>query len=317
MSKCFPVRIASVDCAASDVLRLELHAAGGGPLPAFSAGAHIDLHLANGLVRSYSLLNDPAETHRYVVAVHRAPQSRGGSAYVHDQLRPGTVLDVTGPRNHFALDETAAHTVLIAGGIGITPLYAMLQRLESQRRSWQLYYCARTREHAALRQELQRYGRQAMFHFDQEREGKLLDLPAAIASAPPGSHFYCCGPLPMLAAFEAATAHLPAHHVHVEYFRPKEPAPPSHAHAYLVRLARSDLQFRVGPDETILDKLIELDVEIPYSCREGVCGSCEARVLEGVPEHRDQVLSQADREAGQSMMVCCSGCRGDLLVLDL
>jgi len=317
MSECIPVRVVSVDRAACEVLRLELHAAEGGPLPAFSAGAHIDLHLGNGLVRSYSLLNDPAETHRYVVAVHRVRQSRGGSVYVHDRLRPGAVLHMAGPRNHFALDETAAHTVLIAGGIGITPLYAMLQRLERQRLCWQLYYCARSREHAALRQELLRHGRKVLFHFDQEHDGRLLDLPTAVASAPPGSHFYCCGPLPMLAAFEAATAHLPAHRVHVEYFKAKEHTPPSDAHSYLVRLARRNLQFHVGPGETILDKLIELDVDIPYSCCEGVCGSCEVRVLEGVPEHRDQVLSQADREAGQSMMVCCSGCNGKSLVLDL
>ena len=313
------VQIAEVSRAARDIVVLELRPCDGGSLPAFTAGAHIDVHLAAGVTRSYSLLNAQEEVHRYVIAVHRSPTSRGGSAYVHDHLQTGMRLRISAPRNHFALDESAAHSEFIAGGIGITPIFSMIQRLQALGRGWRLHYCARTADHAALRKELAAFGDHVLFNFDQEPGGRMLDLRTVVAGAPAGAHFYCCGPLPMLAAFESAVAHLPEPQVHVEYFSAKAPVAPApgEARSYGVTLARSGVHFIVEPGQTILDKLIERDFDIAYSCREGVCGSCETPVLEGQPEHHDLVLSQAEKAANKTLMICCSGCRGDSLVLDL
>jgi vanillate O-demethylase ferredoxin subunit len=298
------------------VVLLELRAEAGDVLPPFTAGAHIDLQLAPGIVRSYSLLNSQDERERYVLAVQRDPKSRGGSSLVHDMLREGATLRISEPRNNFALREDAAHTVLFAGGIGITPIHSMVLRLEALHRSWRLHYCARTRDHAALRVELARYADKVCFNFDAEPGGELLDIAAVVRAAPAGSHVYCCGPLPMLAAFERATENLPAQNVHREYFSAGQTAPVA-AGSYSVRLAKSAIEFDVHPGETILDKLIERDFDITYSCREGVCGSCETAVLEGTPDHHDLVLGKAEQAAGKTMMVCCSGARSPRLVLDL
>lgn len=313
------VQIASVSTAAKGVVTIELRPADGEALPPFTAGAHIDLHLAPGLVRSYSLLNGQHETDRYVIAVQRDPSSRGGSAHVHDVLREGMTLQVSVPRNHFALTEDSAHSELIAGGIGITPLHSMILRLEALGRSWRLHYCAKTQEHAALMKELAQYGDKVHFNFDQMPGGRLLDIGAVVAQAPAGTHFYCCGPLPMLAAFEQAVREQPGDTVHREYFSaaPAALLPSDGARTYEVKLAKAGLTFKVGPGESILDKLIEHDFDIIYSCREGVCGACETTVLEGTPDHHDLVLSQSEHAAGKTMMVCCSGARSELLVLDL
>jgi len=312
----FPVRVAEVVPVARDVVMIELRATNGQALPAFTAGSHIDLHLPGQLVRSYSLLNDPSEVGRYRIAVHRTLESRGGSAYVHSSLRAGMTLEIAGPRNHFALDETASYSMLVAGGIGITPLYAMLQRLDALDRRWMLYYCARSRAHAAFADALAGFGDKIHFHFDDEHGGQPLDLAAVVDAAPVDSHLYCCGPPGMLAVFEAATAKVASGRVHVEYFQAQTDALASGNH-YTVKLSRSGHEFNVAPGETILDKLIELGVDVEYSCGEGICGACETVVLEGQPEHRDLVLGDAERLASHSMMVCCSGCRNGCLVLDL
>jgi vanillate O-demethylase ferredoxin subunit len=288
-------------------------------LPPFTAGAHIDLHLPNGLIRSYSLLNPQDETHRYVVGVNRDAASRGGSRYLHETLRPGDVLTIGAPRNNFKLDEEAAHSVFIAGGIGITPLLGMIRRLQSLGRSWQLFYAARTRQGAAFVDELQRLrdttGASVQFCFDRENGGRMLDLAAIVSALPAGAHVYCCGPLPMLEAFERATAELPPQQVHVEYFAARETA--ATEGGFTVELARSGRSLVVQPGHTILDSLMEIGVEPPYSCREGICGTCEVRVLDGTPDHRDLVLSAAEKAANDRMLICCSGARSSTLVLDL
>jgi len=287
-------------------------------LPPFTAGAHIDLHLPNGLIRSYSLLNAPGETHRYLIAVNKDPNSRGGSSYLHGTLRVGDVVSAGMPRNNFPLDETAAHSILIAGGIGITPMWCMIQRLEQIGRRWTLHYAARTRRNAAL---LDAIGKLAggdgkvELTFDAEPGGVMLDLAGIVARAPPDAHLYCCGPVPMLESFERAAAGRAPGTVHVEYFAAKDK--PDTAGGFTVELARSGTTIFVPVGKTILDALIDEGVSVDYSCQEGICGMCEVRVLEGMPDHRDLVLSATEKAGNESMMICCSGARSPKLVLDL
>jgi vanillate O-demethylase ferredoxin subunit len=289
------------------------------PLAPFTAGAHIDLHLPGGPVRSYSLLNRQGDASRYVIGVHQHPASRGGSRYVHAAMRPGDVLAIAGPRNHFALKEDAEHSVFIAGGIGITPLLSMMRRLSELRRPWELHYAVRTRRQAGFLDEVRELSAaadaKATIAFDGEPGGVMLDLARIVAQAPQGAHFYCCGPTGMLGAFEAATASLPPERIHTEYFTPREQADTSGG--FEVRCARSAKTIAVRPGQTVLAALLDEGVQVPYACEEGICGTCEVKVLEGDPEHRDSVLTQQEKGAGRTMMVCCSGSKSGLLVLDL
>ncbi len=288
-------------------------------LPAFTAGAHVDLHLPNGLIRSYSLRNAPHERHRYLIGVNKDLQSRGGSRYLHEVVRCGETLAIGLPRNNFPLDETATLNVFIAGGIGITPLMSMIARCQVLGTPWKLHYAARTRRNAAFLDPLQAYHKDAnvelSLNFDQEPDGRMLDLAAIAQSLPPGAHIYCCGPLPMLAAYEKATARLPPSRVHMEYFAAKDAAATSGG--FTVELARSGKSVEVRAGQTILDCLIDIGIEPLFSCQEGICGTCEVRVLEGTPDHRDLVLSAAEKAANDRMMVCCSGAKSAKLVLDL
>lgn len=308
------VLLKSLTWEAPNIVSYDLRPLSGGELPAFTAGAHIDLALGSGLRRSYSLLNSQAERHRYVVAVQKDRASRGGSRWIHENLRPGDVLTIDGPRNNFPLCESAELSLLIAGGIGITPMLSMIDRLSALGRAWQLVYCARKRSGTAFLQALE--GKPGVrFNFDEEPGGAMLDIAAVVAGAPAHAHLYCCGPLPMLGAFEAATRHLGRSRVHLEYFTAKEPVSPSGG--FTVVLARSQREIAVPSGKTILDALQEAGIDVPYSCMEGVCGSCETAVLEGVPDHRDLVLTDAERAASKTMMICCSGSKTEKLVLDL
>jgi vanillate O-demethylase ferredoxin subunit len=228
------------------------------------------------------------------------------------------VVSASGPRNHFALDESAPHSVLIAGGIGVTPLLAMARRLTALRRPWSLHYAARTRAQMAFVEVWRALADEAGGALDLrcDREGdRPLDLVAIVAALPPGAHVYCCGPAPMLAAFQTATAGLPAARVHLEHFGPVQAA--ATAGGYTVKLARDGRSVAVAKGQSILDALMAIGVEPPHSCREGVCGTCETRVLCGTPDHRDLVLSDADKAAGDRMMICCSGALTDTIELDL
>ncbi len=309
-----PLRIHAIAAGADDVLLFDLRPPAATGVPPFDAGAHIDLRLPRGLTRSYSLLNDPAERHRYVIGVKREPDSRGGSAWLHGEARVGAVIEVDGPRNHFALDESAPHAVFIAGGIGITPLWSMAQRLTRLGRPWTLHYRARHRRGAALLDELARHADRVHLSFGDEG-APTPDLAAIVAAAPPGAHFYCCGPAPMLEAFEAACAGLDPSRVHLEYFAAKEA--PATEGGFVVHLARSGRTVPVAPGCTILDALQAGGVAVPSSCQQGVCGICETAVLAGVPDHRDLVLSEQERLAGRTMMICCSGSKSAALTLDL
>jgi tetrachlorobenzoquinone reductase len=306
---------------ARDASAFEFRPVDGAPLAPFTAGAHVDLILPNGVRRSYSLCNSQHETYRYVVGVKKASPSRGASVYLHDQLRVGVEIDIAPPRNNFPLVESAPHSVLIAGGIGVTPIWSMLQRLVSLGVSWELHYASRTRKHAAFLDELQRLAApnpsRLSLAFNYEPAGRRLDLDEIVAAAPPGSHFYACGPARMLGAYERATAQLPREHVHLERFSAAGEAVRAGGSGFEVALARSDRTLQVPADKSILDVLLDDGVDVAFSCMDGVCGSCKVQVLEGMPDHRDVVLSAEERAAKRTMMVCCSRAFSERLVLDL
>lgn len=314
------MRVRSITFEAQGIHSLDLRPLNGDALAPFTAGAHVDLHLPNGITRSYSLVNPQGERHRYVVAVHRDPASRGGSRFVHESLRAGDVLRVGAPRNNFRLAEDAAHSLFIAGGIGITPLWCMIQRLAELGRSWELYYCARTRSNAAFLEPIAALGGggsgRVHLVFDREPGGRMLDIAEVVAAASPDTHLYCCGPSPMLAAFEQATATRPAGNVHVEYFAAKKEARAGGG-GFTVVLARSGRSIAVPPGRTILEALLDEGIEVQHSCMQGVCGSCETGVIEGIPDHRDMVLSDAEKASNRTVMICCAGSKTSELVLDL
>lgn len=298
---------------------LELRTASGSLLPPFTAGAHVSLHLPNGLVRSYSLCNSQLDRHRYVIGVNNDQGSRGGSKFIHETIRVGDPLTVSCPRNNFPLVEDAPHVVFFAGGVGITPLWSMIQRLEDIGRSWSLHYCARSRNHAAFLHELSHTSARGnvvlYLNSDHESGGKALDFEAALRGAPNGAHLYCCGPKSMIASFEEATMSFKASQVHVEHFSGNE-APRLNG-GYAVDLAKSGRKIVVASGETLLDALLKAKIDVAFSCMEGVCGTCEVKVLAGIPDHRDVYLSKVEQASNKSMMVCCSGSRTPSLVLDL
>ncbi len=308
------LRIHAIAYGADDVLLFDLRSPEATGLAPFDAGSHIDLRLPRGITRSYSLLNDPAERHRYVIGVKREPDSRGGSAWLHGDARVGALLDVDGPRNSFALNEAAPHSVFIAGGIGITPLWSMAQRLEHLGRGWTLHYRARSRRRAALVDELAAHAARVQLSFRDAGDAPL-DLGRIVAQAPEGAHFYCCGPVPMLESFETACAGLDPARVHLEYFAAKDA--PATEGGFVVHLARSGRTIPIQPGCTVLDALQAAGVAVPSSCQQGVCGVCETRVLSGEPDHRDLVLTAQERAANKTMMICCSGSKTPALTLDI
>jgi ferredoxin-NADP reductase len=288
--------------------------------PAFEAGSHIDLHLPNGLVRSYSLCNPCSDRQRYVVGVLNDRKSRGGSRYVHQQLRVGTTLQISVPRNNFKLEEGAGRSVLVAGGIGVTPIWCMLQRLVAIGKPVELLYCARTRKEAAFCDAIEALAReksvQLGWHFDDEK-GAPPDLATLLAGKGAESHYYCCGPTPMLDAFEKSCERLGYAHAHIERFTAAHVEAPSATESYMVECAKSGQTVEVPPGKSILDSLIDAGLNPDHSCKEGVCGACETAVISGEIDHHDGILTKAERAANKTMMICVSGCKRGPLVLDI
>jgi len=317
MTVLLKLRVHSITWEAEGVRSIELRAPSGEALPPGTAGSHIDLRLAGGIERSYSLIN-PGDTGAYRFAVQRAPDSRGGSAYLVDQLRVGEWLEVTPPVDGFALVEAAEQSTFIAGGIGITPIWAMVQTLEALGRPWQLHYCVRNLERAAflapLQQLEQRSPGRVTIWAGNDPARQRMNLAQVIAGQAPNTHLYCCGPAGMIEAFESATANRPPEQVHREYFAAAQ-APAEGG--FEVVLARRGVTVAVAQQQTILEALLEQGLDLPRSCMSGVCGTCETRVLEGRPDHRDQVLSEREQAANRKIMICCSGSLDPRLVLDL
>lgn len=309
------VRVGAVVVETPEILRIELRPVDGQALLPFTAGAHIDVHMANGLARSYSLLNDAAERHRYVIGVGLERESRGGSRWIHDHLKVGDELLITDPRNNFPLVESARRSVLIGGGIGVTPMLSMASRLQSMGKDWRLYYCSRSRAAAAFLDDLAPLAQNVRLRFDDE-ETEFLDFAALIAAAP-DAHFYCCGPKSMMSACVAAAkgAGVEPERVHIEYFQPPEELVPQGG--FEVELARSRRVIPIPLGKTILQVLQAQGVAATSSCEAGVCGECQTAVLAGIPDHKDLVLSDAERASNKMMMICCSGSLSERLVLDL
>jgi ferredoxin-NADP reductase len=311
------VRIESVIQAARTIKLFELRPFDAGSLPAFEAGAHIDVHLPGNIRRSYSLMNDPVERHRYVIGVNRNEPGGGGSRYLHDETKAGGELMIDMPRNNFRLVDRADPVVLVGGGIGITPLWSMIQTLDALGRPWRLFYATRSPEHAILLDQLARYGDRVCVHHDSIAAGAKLDMDGIVGVQPESAHFYCCGPAPMLEAFERATASIAQERVHLERFAAQPAKVPEVPLACTVKLGRSGRSLEVPAEKSILDVLLQNGVDVGYSCMQGVCGACETGVLEGIPAHRDSYLSRSERASNRKIMVCCSRSLSPCLVLDL
>ncbi len=296
--------------AADGVLALTLRHPLGEQLPAWEPGAHVDVVLGPDLERQYSLCGDPADRTAWRIAVLREPDGRGGSAYVHEQLGQGGKVRVRGPRNHFAL-RPAPRYRFVAGGIGITPILPMLAAAEAAGAEWSLLYGGRSRGSMAFCEELSGYGDRVTIA-PQDETG-LLDLASVLDDLPEDTLVYCCGPGPLL---DAVQARCPAGTLHVERFEPKVQETGADTE-FEVELARSGRTLTVPADVSVLDAVRGAGVEVLFSCTEGTCGTCETDVLEGDPDHKDSVLSDEEREAGETMLICVSRCRGKRLVLDL
>jgi len=311
-------RLTEITPVARDTNLYSFRRVGGGALPSYQPGAHIDLHLPNGLVRQFSLCVPNADPETYVVGIKRDAASRGGSRYIFDHMKVGDEIKISAPRNNFPLVEGTAPIVLIAGGIGITPLWCMAQTLAAQNRPWKLYYSCRSRDEMAFLDTLKNLAPEKVhLHFDDEADGKFLDLNAIITAAPTDAHLYCCGPKAMLEAFEKVAATRPRGNVHVEYFTAKEDVASDQLGGFWVELAKSGEEYFIPPGKKVLEVLFEAGVDVDYSCELGICGECVTNVISGIPVHHDAVLSEEEHEANDKVMICCCGCKTERLVLDM
>ena len=292
----------------------------GGSLLAFTPGSHLDVHMAPGLVRQYSLLNGPDETSAYRIAVKLEPQSRGGSRAMHEAIREGQTLTIGAPRNNFRLHEGAPHTVLIAGGIGITPLLSMLQHLAARGESFELQYFSRSVAHTAFHETLsqKKFADKVGVHYALEPEAVRAYLRKHLWHRQDEAHLYICGPRPFMDLVEQTAAiRWPPEAVHLEYFSADPESLAGPREVFAVRCARSGGEYPVAANESIVDALQKHNIKIETSCEQGVCGTCLTGVLEGEPDHRDVYLTDEEKRVGDRMLPCVSRARSNVLVLDV
>ncbi|GGO86545.1 ferredoxin:oxidoreductase FAD/NAD(P)-binding subunit [Marinobacterium nitratireducens] len=314
------VEVISKTLDAEDIFRFELARPDGAALPVFGAGAHIDVHLPNGLVRQYSLCNHPEESHRYEIGVLKDPASRGGSQAMHEQVQAGDRLQISEPRNHFPLAHEAKRSLLFAGGIGVTPILCMAERLAHGGGEFDMHYCTRSESRTAFRQRIatSEFAERVQFHFDDGDEAQKLDAASLLANPEAGTHIYVCGPKGFMDHVLETAERLgwPAEQVHREYFAA---APINHDAdaAFEIQLSSSGQVLEVPADKSALQVLLEQDIDIPYSCEDGVCGTCLTRVLEGEPDHRDLFMEPAEHAANDQFTPCCSRSKSKRLVLDI
>jgi vanillate O-demethylase ferredoxin subunit len=313
------VRVARKRLEAEGICSFELEAVDGRPLPSFSAGAHVDVHLPGGQLRQYSLCNRPGETRHYELGILLDPASRGGSKALHEQVQEGERLAIGLPRNHFPLVDGARQSVLLAGGIGVTPILAMAEALAEQHADFAFHYCARSRRGAAFLERIASasWAARAQFHFDDEALGQRLDLAALLGDPAPDRHLYVCGPAGFIDAViaAAATAGWPESTVHYERFA--NSLAPGESGAFEVVLAHSGRVVAVPAGQSVVEALAAVGVELPVSCEQGVCGTCVTRVLEGEPDHRDAYFTPAEQAKNDCFTPCCSRAKSSRLVLDL
>ncbi|MBS3650580.1 oxidoreductase [Pseudaminobacter sp. 19-2017] len=314
-SQLFDMTVAELRLVADGVIAIELAAPDGGDLPSWEPGAHIDVLLPNGLVRQYSLCGDPSLRDRWRIAVLREPSSRGGSSWLHDQLQEGQRIAVAAPRNNFRVVESERY-LFVAGGIGITPILPMVRSVAAKGKQWTLLYGGRSRRSMAFLEEIEGFQGGASHIIPQDEFG-LLDLDSFLGEHQPDTVVYCCGPTPLIEAVEQRCRNWRQGALHLERFAPSEKAKTREKGSFEVELARSGRRIVVPPHRSILDVLEENGCKVTNSCRAGICGTCLVKVLSGVPDHHDDVLSLDEQAAGDAMLVCVSRAKSDRLVLDL
>jgi phthalate 4,5-dioxygenase reductase component len=310
-----PLRVTRNDKIADGIHLFEFRDAVGQPLPRFSAGAHIAIQVPGGLLRKYSLCNDPAERDRYQVAVKREANGRGGSSNLIDKVKTGDTLMVTPPINDFGLPQRAQDFLFIAGGIGITPIMAMIREVRAQNKRFRLFYCTRSPETTAFRDELSalEFKDSVTIYYDGGDPARALDLKPILAERKNREHMYCCGPRPLMEAVRAMTDHWSSAAVHFEAFSEAETHKPTDK-PFKVRLARSGDVIDVPTTKTILEALREHGLDVPSSCETGTCGTCRTKMLVGQADHRDLVL--AEHERADTIMICVSRAKSDEITID-
>ncbi len=318
MGEVMELMVTRIEDEAERIRSFELAPADGSQLPPFTAGAHIDVHVAGGAVRQYSLLNDDRERHRYVIAVLREDAGRGVSRHMHERVKPGMRLIVGGPRNAFPLDDGQAPAVLIAGGIGVTPLLAMARHMHASGRPFTLHFATRSEARTPFRSELQRsaFASRVRFYHDDGPQAQRFDAARITAGLAPGAHVYLCGPGGFMDAVAAAVRARSDVELHTEYFAAPKPA--ADTGAFRLVLARSGIETMVPAGSSIVEVLEQHDIQPALSCEQGICGTCLTRVLCGQIDHRDHYLSAGERASGDRMLVCVSrGMPDSTLTLDL
>lgn len=315
------VRVARKVQEAQDICSLELVNLEDDGLPAFSAGSHIDVHLPNGLVRQYSLCNDPAENHRYLIAVLRDAASRGGSAAVHDTVAEGDTLQISAPKNHFALAHEAKRNLLFAGGIGVTPILCMAERLAKMGADFTMHYATRSANRMAFVDRIRSspFEDRVSFHYDDGAQDQRLDLANELARPTAGTHLYVCGPKGFMDAV-LATARAtgwPEEQLHWEFFAGVDTTSRTGDEPFEVQLASSGRVIVIPTDKTVTQALADAGIDVLVSCEQGVCGTCLTRVLEGTPDHRDVYLTPEEQASNEQFTPCCSRAKSARLVLDL
>ena len=314
------VRVHAKRIEAAGICSFEFVQASGTPLPAFSAGSHIDIEVPGGLTRQYSLCNDPADSHRYQIAVLLDTNTRGGSSAMHERLKVGDVVTISAPKNHFPLAHEAKKSLLLAGGIGVTPILCMAERLAAMGADFEMHYCARSVDRTAFRDRISqaRYAPQVHFHFSDGAAAQKLDIPALLATPEPGTHVYVCGPKRFMdAVLDTARARgWPEAQLHCEFFA-ADVAPQAGDESFEVLLASSGRIVVVPKDQSVVHALAAAGVEVQTSCEQGVCGTCITRVLAGTPDHRDLYFTPEEQAANDQFTPCCSRSKSPRLVLDI
>ena len=314
------VRVARKQQEAVDICTYELVAQDGGALPAFSAGSHVDVHLPGGLTRQYSLCNDPTESHRYLIGVLRDPASRGGSAAMHDLVAEGQLLQISAPKNHFPLAHDASRHLLLAGGIGVTPILCMAERLANTGADFEMHYCTRSPERTAFHQRIAgaAFAPKVQFHFDNGAPEQKLNLAALLGAPASGVHLYVCGPKGFMDAVlnTAREKGWPEAQLHYEFFAGTVTPSDSDA-SFEVQVASTGKIVVVPKDKTVVQALADAGVVVQMSCEQGVCGTCLTRVIEGIPDHKDMYLTPEEQAANDQFLPCCSRSKSPRLVVDL
>ena len=313
------VQVVSRKTEAHGICSYELARLDESPLPAFSAGSHIDVHLPDGLIRQYSLCNHPDERHRYLIGVLKDPASRGGSQHLHEQINTGDRLQISEPRNLFPLVHEARRSLLFAGGIGITPILCMAERLAHSDADFELHYCARSSDRAAFVERIRHsaFADRVFVHFDEQPE-TLMNAAQVLANPQPDAHLYVCGPAGFMQHVldSARTQGWAEDRLHREYFAAAA-IDSSHDGSFSVKVASSGQIIEIPADKTVVAVLESHGIDIPMSCEQGVCGTCLTNVLEGIPDHRDMFLTEEEQACNNQFTPCCSRSKSPLLVLDI